>query len=506
MFSAVLGLAGSIYGANKASQDAAAARADQRYMQDQQMQLAYAQLGLEADARREQREENEYQRMMERINRRMAADEREFEIDQLNFNKDQLLEQRRMDIERQIDEDKEAARMSQFRLETLLRNQDLAEEERAFAIEQLEYVKSIAAGERDEEMRRFLEDRETAKIEREFMTQQFMDARDQRMMERNQDLAIRDQAMLRILNMQDALQGAYTEMGPAPTIDQVTQADIDAEINRRTGQYISDVDRAADRVASVNEANLIRQGLDASTPGTARRGEVAGRLAQEYQNARSRAYDDALKYIRGESDTLASSAGDIMKLRSGQLGEIGSVAGAGISELSRLPQVASATDAYRYASMVPSSILNRSISSANSFRAPVNIGTAMTSGDLLPSLADYRSPTSAASNYGFNIDSAIFNPYSVGMPQPGGSSAASIFNNLGNQASSYADAMRQRSAQASAGFGSQFNKFLNDASSGPTYGIKGVTDSGDPIYGETNKAGFLYNVDKSVNDFFGKLF
>ena len=73
-------------------------------------------------------------------------------------------------------------------------------------------------------------------------------------------------------------------------------------------------------------------------------------------------------------------------------------------------------DSYRLASMVPSGILNRSIGSANNFRAPVAIGSSIYDGmNMAPAHADYQRPTSLASNEGYGIQSAIFNPYNVSL-------------------------------------------------------------------------------------------
>ena len=466
-FSAVLGLAGNVIGAMQASRDAAAARAQQDYQFRQQMDLQRLNLGMMRDAQRDQREENAYQREMERMNRRIREQERDFELQQLRQNQDALMEQRRMDIERQIQEDKEAAKIQQFNLENLLKRQDIAEEERAFAVEQLEQVKAIAAGERDDDMRRFLEERAMAQIERQYLMDQYENAQRQAMAERNEQLATRDEIFQNIYGYQAALNQTAAGLGMIPEIERVTGADIASEIDRRSAQYQSDVDRAADRVASVNEAALIRSGLDESTPGTARRGDIAARIANEYQSARNRAYDDALKYITGETGLLASNVNDIMKRRSGILSETANVAGAGIDQMMKVPQAASAVDATRYASLVPSGIYNRSISSANNFRAPVNINSAAVTGTLTPGIADYNRPTSLVNNAGFNIDSAIFNPYGVTVNDPNTylGNAQSIGNNLYNAAATSAQNAQANAFKASQGFGTSFNKFINDSAS-----------------------------------------
>ena len=467
-WSAALGLAGSAFGAISASRTARAQMAQQQYMFDKQMELQELQVGMARDAQRRQVEENAYQRQIEQMNRLIASQEREYQREQSEEYKEQLMAERRAVIERQIQEDREAARQRQFQLEQLLQNQDLRAEEREFAIEQLNEAKAVASGERDEDMRRFLEEREMAKIERDFVLDEYNKLQDQALLEREQDLAIRNQVLAQVGQMQDAVQGASQQLGYVPEIPQLTEEDIAREIRRREADYISDVDRAADRVASVGEAELIRRGIDESTTGTARRGEIASRLAEEYQNARQRAYDDAMNYITGKSCAMASNVGDIIKRRSSILGETADVAGAGLNVLQRLPSVASAQNAYGMATRAPSAIYNRNVSSANDFRAPVSIGSAVYDrSNVGPALAQFRVPPSAASNAGMNVGSQIFNPYSVSIPNPSTymTNAGSIGNQLLTSATSSANTAYNRAYDASSGFGSDMRSFLDDNSS-----------------------------------------
>ena len=506
-FSAAIGLVGNLAAASAASREARAARAQEAYFRGKELDLANANLGLAQDQRRAQREEAAYQRQIERMNRRIREDERRFQMEIMEDNKRAAMEQRRMDIERQLQEDREAARLSQFRLEQLLQNQDLRAEEREFAIEQLNEAKAVAAGERDEQMRRFLEDRATKEIERDFMIQQALGAQQTARDERAQDVALRNQIMAEVQAMQAALDSTAAGLGFVPMIDPVTQAEIDAQTAQFTQDYMGDVDRAADRVASVNEANLIRRGIDESTPGTARRGEVAERIAGEYNQARRRAANDALAYVTGSDRAMRDSITGLMNQRKGILGEAANVAGASIQPLTQLPRMTSAVDSYRLASMVPSGILDRNIGSANNFRAPVAIGSSIYDGmNMTPALADYQRPTSLASNEGYGIQSAIFNPYNVSLDNTNYmGNATNIMSGIAGRASTFADNMAARSATASQGFGSQFNKFLNDQSQGPQYGIIGSNAKGEPMYGQTAGPGAFYEIDQSMNNWFSGL-
>ena len=62
---------------------------------------------------------------------------------------------------------------------------------------------------------------------------------------------------------QNALQFAAA-MGMPPEVDCVDAGDFDAEYEARADEYLSDVDRAADRVAAV-ESTLVRRGMPDST-------------------------------------------------------------------------------------------------------------------------------------------------------------------------------------------------------------------------------------------------
>tara|TARA_B100000965_G_scaffold152990_1_gene127194 strand:- start:5945 stop:7417 length:1473 start_codon:yes stop_codon:yes gene_type:complete len=466
MFSTVLGLASNVFGAVSANNQANKDRALREKMFNKQMDMQNLQLGMMADAQRDQREENAYQREMEQLNRLLMQQERQYQLNIVDENKQYAMEQRRQDIERQLAEDKEAAKIQQFNLQNLLQRQDISAQEREFAIQQLNEVKAIASGERDEDKRRFYEERAMAQMEREFLMGQFMDARDQSFAERDDQMRNRDMIMNQIFGMQSALRDTSRNLGYMPTVDSISQADIDAEIDKRTTQYMGDVDRAADRVASVNEADLIRAGLDESTPGTARRGDIAARLANEYQQARVKAQDDAIRYITGESDVLTGNIEDIMNQRGRILGETGNVYGAGIDQLMQTPQASSAVNAYELARLVPSGIYSRNLLSASDFDAPIPIGTAAVQGSLTPGMADYSRPTSLSSNQGFNVKSGRMDPYGVTLQDPSTymSNAIGIGNNLYNAASSSYDKSYDNAYKAGQGFGKRFDELLKDSS------------------------------------------
>lgn len=471
-FSTVMGLAQvgtSLFGALGANR-----RANQQYqLQMQQLQnqreMQEMQYGLARNAERRQQEENAYLREIEQMNRSIQQQERLFQLQELEEYKDQVMAERRREIDRQIEADKEAARIQEFRLNQLLQQQDLAAEEREFAVQQLRNAQSVASGERDEEMRRFLEDRETAKIEREFLMGEYQGALARAQDEQARDLALRDQIMGRVDGLRSTLQEAQAGLGDIPEVARLTPGDIDAEVRRRQEQYMSDVDRAADRVASVNEADLIRSGLDRSSPGTARRGEVASRLAQEYQNARQRAYDDALAYISGEQNALNTNLEAILGRRGAVLDETAGVEGTGIDTLLNLPSVQSTVDATRLASMVPSSIIDRQIASANDYRAPVGINTARVDGlnAMTPGIAqNFRVGSSAAVNPQFAqaLQSGVYQPQRLSLSQPSTyyNQAFGTGDRMLETTTNMYDNAQARSQEASQAFGSSLAGFLNN--------------------------------------------
>lgn len=467
VWSAALGLAGNIYAANQASSDAAAARADQRYIQDRQMELANANMAMQLAQDRERRENNAYNRQIEEMNRGIAADERRYQQGLFEEYKQTLMDERREQRERQILEDREAARLATFRMEQILRNEDISQDERDYAISQLNEAKATAAGERDEDLRRFLEERDQKEIERDFVLREYDESKRQTLLERQEAMARQDNIMAQITRMQGDLASAQSAMGLAPEMKEISEADFDQEYNARLASYTDDVDRAADRVASIGESDLIRRGMDRSTQATARRGEIAGRLAREYQNARIKARDDAMKYITGEASAINRNVNDILGRRGTMLKEVAGVSGAGIDQLSRLGFAPSAANVYRNATSVPSEVYNRSIGSANNFRSPVNIGSAIyNSQSPVASLANYGVTNSAATSANTGIGSAMINPASMNLGSIGGfGNAGSIYNNMASGAADYANLMRGRADTAGQGFGSSLNNILKDNSS-----------------------------------------
>lgn len=427
--------------------------------------------GLALDAQKEQRERNAELRQWEAYTRQQAQAERLYQMRESERYAEQLLAERQFEIDRQVRADQEAARIQAFRLEQMLQNQRLAGEERQFALDQLQRAQEIASAERAEDLKLFYTNQAKAEIQREFMMGNFQEAQAIAREDQNRDLAVRDRVTGQIDRLQGTVQAAYDSMGSAPTVERLTKADIDNEIARRTAQYTSDVDRAADRVASINEADLIRGGMDRSTTGTAARGEIAGRLADEYQTARARAYDDALKFITGQSQSLTQNVNDIMSNRGAILTEAGGVAGTGLDALSNLPGVTSRMGALDAARLVGDGVYDRAILSENNYRSPVDIGSSIYDSGfytMVPGMSEYGVGRSAAYNRASGIGSAITNPVNLSMENPG-TYYGYAANNSANMLSAYGNLYnnaQQNAGAATSGFFSDLGEFVNDFGGG----------------------------------------
>lgn len=574
MFSTILAGIGMLQSNSREKRALAQQREAQKQqyeMQLKQYELALQELGLK-------REEQEYQRAMEAFNRSIKQNERDFSEANLQEYKDQLKAERLADVERQIKEDKAAARLTEFRLSQLLRNQEISAAERERAISEMEEAQAIARGERDEERREYLSRKAIAQAEQQFRMETFQDAQrtaqaerafeleqmlrnqnisaqerrealdmlaeakatagfeserdyqnflaaqETRQKEREfglgifadaQDIAAREREDIvaqrgNIMSAIDALRGGLREtqrgLQDIPDVEVITEADFQNELDRRTQQNISDVDRAAERVASINEADLINRGMEISDQATARRGDIASRLAAEYDAARGRAYDDAVKYITGRQGVRSADINQILRNRGAILGEEASIGGAGIADMMKLPIAPSANAALDFYRAVPSGAYDRSIASANNYRAPIainsaifddNIGSANAAMGYMPTgtanidfnirsaagnrdfrgigssiydninigtgLANYARPSSSATNAGMNLTSSVYNPYQLQFDPSGYfSNAQSIGSNLLTGATSAYNTAATNAAKAASGFGSSLNDFMLD--------------------------------------------
>ena len=467
-FGAVVGagasFVGSIYGANKAAKSAQKDREWANFRAAQSQNFADAQFNLSLADRRIQQEENAYQRVMNAMMRRQAGQERNYQINELNAYKAQLLEERAGDIRRQVTEDRAAAKQREFQIQQLLQNQDLSAQERAYALEELKRAQEIASGEREEELVRFYEDRAEKDIEREFYISQMGQARQDYQDEREYDLGIRNQLLQRMEELSQTAQMAYDELPMVQPLAQVNPQDIMDEALRRETQYVADVDRAADRVASVGEAGLIRRSMDVSDTGTDERARIAARLAGEYADARRRARDEATSYISGMVSAENEPIIQQMAQNRDRLAMATGVGEAGMNYFSQLPGVQSSVGQYQLLGGTPTGILDRQIRSANNYSAPINIGSAIYDDMRVGTgLAQYNRPSIASDAGFFNVKTGMYDPYrsSVGNYMIG--NPGSIYSGNASDANSrYLDSMKT-AREAGKGVGSAMKNFFDEA-------------------------------------------
>lgn len=469
LISAGVGLGTSLLGSRSARKEADKSRRLQQEQFNRQQQFQRQMLAHAMQRGYKQDQNNEYIRMIEDMNRGMAMDERMFQLGLLDDYSSSLEDERQYVIDRQVTADREAARQRAFEIEQYLRNQRISQEERRYAIDQLEQAKAIARGEREDDLRRYYKEQLQAQQERDFMIGQYNDARITAQQERDFDLEHRANVMREVEGLQSTLREARNQLGHVPDIPTLSVEDITAETQKRTGEYLSDVDRAVDRVASQNEADLIRGGVDVSTTGTAKRGEVAARAASSYQDARQRAYDDALRYITGKHDARTKNVMDQIGRRREVLGEIMGTEGVAIDPMMSLRDPRSALDGMEMLSLLPSGVHSRSISSANNYGAPVTIGSGV-SGDfrLSPGMAETFNLPSAAHLGGMNINSAIVSPYNIDMSDPMQSYMNGMSYTNNNMSSIYSRMYqddRNRYADASSNFGESLAEGIGDFTS-----------------------------------------
>lgn len=466
MFSAVLGLAGAGLGfitqqnqANASMELAYAQMAQQERQFQKQHDLQMMNLGMAQDANRERREWNEYLRDMEQMNRLLQRQERQFEIGELERLRTQQQEERQYALNRQVQLDRDAARTQAMQIEQMLRNQQLTQQEREFAIQQLQQTQAIARGERDQDLLNFYQERQTRELERQYQVSQYEQMRQLAQQERDVEMQRRQRVTGQIDSLRDNLASAFDSLGPMPERPGITREQIDADARRREEIYMSDVDRAADRVASVNEAGMMRSGVDIGTAATGRRGEITERIAQEYNRARERARDEALRYITGVQGTLFNEYNAAMGERGQTLGEVANVHGAGIQEMMSMPGLPSA-QLQDYLNL-QSGVYNRDIRSANMYQAPVPIGSAVFNGQFGSAMAPTLTPPSVSATAITNR-TGVMQPYEQHLLDPGQfmGNAGNIGNAMLQARSNLTGNLLSRADRYAAGAGSAFNDLL----------------------------------------------
>jgi len=214
--------------------------------------------------------------------------------------KDQNYRQQEQDYERyRIGKaDTLAAAERARELEQFARDESTNAQERQLALDELEYVRQIAAGERDYDVKRFEEDQMRSELEyqkrvNDYETQMGM-ADKERQLEIDRQTKILGQANTLSREIEDTV---YS-FGDLERVKRYGEDDVDQFANEFYTGYLEDADRAADRLSSVNEADLIRRGVDDSTTGdSSRRRLLQEQLTPLYNNARIQARQDGMGYV-----------------------------------------------------------------------------------------------------------------------------------------------------------------------------------------------------------------
>lgn len=335
--------------------------------------------------------------------RARAERERAEALDYLNYNRDLARDERSFDI-RQLE-----------------RGQGIASSERAQALGYLEDSRQRAAAERETDLFNFNRASEQSRSERNFQESEYRAMRAQAMAERAFDIERRNQLDQATSRYGDALSAALEGMGPARQVNYLGQDAIADEASRRERVAVDDVNQMADRVASINESNLIRQGMDQSTRATAERSDITDRMAQEMAKAREAARSEAIRYIAGVNDQLSLGENMDRQRRAQTLQETANVYGVPLEFLMRSPDVASALNGPGF-NQVGSAVYDRGIQSANNFDGPLAVGSANYDRNL-GSATNYSGPLNVGStllNRSFNSANDYRLPLDVGSAAYGG--------------------------------------------------------------------------------------
>ena len=303
MWGAIIGAGMSMLGA---SQQASAAnrQSQQAYnlqMQQLEEQRRMSNLNYELAVQEQQRlrEYDAYQREQNDWSRLFAEQTYDYNRQLTDENRAQQLEQYHYMRDRQAQLDATAAEQRAFEMEQFLKNQQLTEDQRDWAKSEYEQAKAQAIMQRSYGLDRQERADTLAELERQFDLDQIYRAQSIAESERQYEKDKQQNILGQIDALSTTLNNTINGFGDLVPLKQYTEHDVNAEAQRRGDLYASAIDRAADRVASVNEADAIRSGMYESTQNNARRANITAQLANEYQQAYGKGYDEAQQYIGG---------------------------------------------------------------------------------------------------------------------------------------------------------------------------------------------------------------
>jgi hypothetical protein len=132
-----------------------------------------------------------------------------------------------------------------------------------------------------------------------------------------------------------------------------------------------------------------------------------------------------------------------------------------------LPGIQSQLGAFELAQLVGDGNYDRAILSANDYRAPVDMGSALYESDLytmIPGMSNFNIGTSAAVNRSSGVGSAITDPLNLILETPSTyyGAGTNIGANIGSTYANNLASAQTRAINAGAGFGDALGSFLND--------------------------------------------
>lgn len=307
--------------------------------------------------------------------------------------------------------------------------------ERDWAIDRLMQDIEQAQAERGEAAGRLSEDRATARAERGWDEAQFLQQVEQLQRERAYEVARNELIRNRAGDLGDTLQRTLSGLGELAPANYRGEPELNQARQMFMEQYGSAADRAVDRLASVNEAQLINRGVDTSTTGdVSRRDLLAEQVQPMYNEMVAKATQDALGYITGLNEQTAREYQDRLAGRERALSEVSQAFTPEIDALLQIrnaPSAASGDWASLSTSIIdrnlPSAIVQRDLPTAISpfqtrsgadYRAPLSPTGGMPSvpgsmpgmaNQLAPPVASYGTQYSGVSPYGPN---QLWNPLS----------------------------------------------------------------------------------------------
>jgi hypothetical protein len=407
---------------------------------DQQQQLAMQEFYANQEQRRK---DNNYRDMM--MLQGVDAQERENEmfdyymgindqnqalvLDQLGYsrdwvqqNRDFLLAEQEYEKYRISDADKNAAKERERQLQKLIDDEEVSKAERQRALEELDYVRSIAQGEREYDVRQYENDQLQSQLEYQYRMQEY-----ERMMgiandERQFVIDRQEKILTEAGIIGDEIDRVMAQFGDYTPPKRYTEADVERSNSQFLSDYMADADRAAEKIASVNEAGLIRSGVDMSSTGDSSRRELLReQINPLYHQARIQARNDAMGYITGLQNNEINAAQADLAARSGVMDEIMKREGMTLNTMMGLrdPTSARIND---YLSMGTGVLSPRNLTSAGSYSAPLDIRSAILDRSLagiaeLGMASAMGTSTSAAGANPSSYDGQ-FTPQFPGMTDP----------------------------------------------------------------------------------------